>query len=220
MVIKSFKYFLLFSGLALVSCHDPEDALAKEIEKQDSVKKVLAAENNKFRKYDKYIDKPGVVGIYEVSEMLTLCRKDSAPADKMPQAFARTYRYLEEDMQYLGIKAEGAAGSIYYNNDPANFVFECVYPIASIPKKQPKNSQIVMLEASHMLVYNYYGDYSYLYRGYENIKKHLSENNLVQSGPMREFYITDPIKQKDTSRWLTRIMVPVTAKETVKKANP
>jgi effector-binding domain-containing protein len=210
---------LIVVSLAFASCNDPEVAIAREKEKQDSAKALVIADNNKFKQYDNYVDKPGIVGIYQVSEMLTLCRKDSAPADKMPEAFARTYEHLESDMQYLGIKAEGAAGSIYYNNDPENFVFECVYPIAEVPKKKPKNSQVVMLEASNMLIFNFYGDYRYLYRGYDKIKKHISENHLLQSGPLREFYITDPRKQKDTSRWLTRIMVPVTTKDQIKKPN-
>ena len=37
----------------------------------------------------------------------------------------------------------------------------------------------------------------------------LKKNNLVQNGPMREFYVTDAIKEKDSTRWLTRIMTPV-----------
>jgi len=213
MVIKISKYLLLLGTVYLIACSSPDDVAYIEKTKKDSVKAVTAQENNATKTYDQLVEKPGVVGVFDVPEMLTICRKDSAKAEDMASAFAKNYAMLEADLKYLGMKSDGAAGSIYYNNDPSNFIFECVYPISEIPKKKPKDSQIVALEASHMLIYNYFGDYRNLYKAYDEIKHHISENNLEQSGPLREFYITDPIKVKDTAKWMTRIMVPVMAKK-------
>lgn len=216
---KDLQKCLLALGLLAFnfSCSDPEVVQAKEEAKEearkDSVVKESAEISNVLKKYEQFSDAPGVVGIYEVQEMLTLCRKDSASSDKMAEAFARNYALLEADLKFLKIKSEGAPGSIYYNNDQNNLIFECVYPIMQMPDKKPKNSTIVALEASPMLIYNHYGPYSDLYRAYANIKAHLIRNLLVQAGPMREFYINDPTKIKDSTKWLTRIMVPVMKKK-------
>jgi effector-binding domain-containing protein len=68
-----------------------------------------------------------------------------------------------------------------------------------------------VLEASDMLVYNFYGAYQDLYTAYDKVRETLKAQQLSQSGPAREFYVTDPSREKDPKNWLTRIMVPVTA---------
>lgn len=211
-------FSIVSSALMLVNCSDPEAARLKEKQQKDSVAresvKIKGEQNKKSLKtFGQLTDQPGPIGIFAVPEMLTLCRKDSATSSKIAESFARNYGLLEQDLKYLGITAAGAAGSIYYNNDTTNFVFELVYPIANLPKKKPKHSQVVALEASPMVIYNYYGDYSELYKAYANIKDYLEENALKQSGPVREFYITNPSKVKEPSEWLTRIMVPVVNKK-------
>lgn len=209
------KYFLaLTTALTLFSCNDPEAAMEKEEIKKDSVVKEEAKkQKNVLKKYTQLTDEPGVIGIFEVPEMLSLCRKDSATASDMAKAFAKNYGLLEKDMAYLNLKSGGAAGSIYYNNDTTNFIFECVYPLTSFPEKKPKHSTVVVLEASPMLIYNHYGEYIDLHFAYDNIKNYVAENELEQAGPLREFYITNPEVVTDHSKWLTRIMVPVMNKK-------
>jgi effector-binding domain-containing protein len=213
-----FSCLVIFAASLLFNCSDPEAAMKKEEAAKDSVTKVAnkeKAEKNKkeLKDFTQLTDQPGPIGIFKVPEMLTLCRKDSAPSSKMAESFARNFTYLEKDLDYLDMTAAGAAGSIYYNNDTTNCVFEVVYPLSELPKKKPKKSVIVVLEAAPMVIYNHYGEYSELYQAYANIKSYLDENALEQSGPLREFYITDPVKIKDHSRWLTRIMVPVVNKK-------
>ncbi|MCE3228150.1 MAG: hypothetical protein K0S32_2701 [Bacteroidetes bacterium] len=227
---KNHILLLTFGFLTLVfsSCSDPEVVKEKEeiaqkerIEaRRDSFAKENVGIHVELKKREELTDAPGIIGVYEVGEMLTLCRKDSASADKMAEAFAKNYALLEEDLKYLGIKSEGAPGSLYYNNDQSNLVFECVYPImdSTLPKRKPKNSNIVALEACPMVVCNHYGPYSELYRAYADIKAYLVNKLLVQAGPMREFYINDPTKVQDPNKWLTRIMVPVIKRKMDKKS--
>src|SRR6185369_8453956 len=161
------------------------------------------------KKYKSFSEEEGFVGVYEVPEMLTLCVKDSANADDMARKYAQAFSTLENELKDLGMTSSGAPGAINYNNDPNNFIFECVFPIAKIPPSQPKKAQVVVLEASNMLIYNYYGPYAELYLAYAKIRAQMKKSKLTQAGPMREFYITDPTREKDAHKWLTRIMVPV-----------
>lgn len=206
---------LLFIPLVVVlfSCNNTETVAVKEKLQADSTVEAHITKNKELKKFTHFTNEPGITGLFEVPEMLTLCRKDSSASSKMPEAFARNFGLLEKDLADLKITSQGAAGSIYYNNDTSNLIFECVYPIADFPKGKPKKSTIVVLEASPMIIYNHYGEYSDLQIAYDNIKKHLQENKMVQSGPMREFYITNPIKVKEHEKWLTRIMVPVMNKK-------
>lgn len=208
------KYLLIAAfALSVFSCGTSEKEIEDKETKADSSLTQKTEGKVVLKKGSELSDLPGVAGIFEVPEMLTLCRKDSAASSQMPAALAKNYSLLEKDLKFLKIRSQGAAGSIYYNNDTANLIFECVYPIDSFPKKTPQQSTVVVLEAAPMLVYNHYGEYSDLHLANENMQKYIQENNLVQSGPIREFYITNPEVVKDHSKWLTRLMVPVMNKK-------
>jgi effector-binding domain-containing protein len=43
--------------------------------------------------------------------------------------------------------------------------------------------------------------------------EYMQENNLVSDGPVIEVYVTDPVSEPDTSKWLTQIIYPVKTAE-------
>lgn len=201
------KICLLFFIVAIAfSCSDSDNEKALQQLNADSVLKA----NQKNIDRAVLDSKPGVVGVIDVPEMLTISKIDSAPMRDVSFKVAKNYSVLEEEMNAVGAILDGMPGMITYNNDTTNFIFECVLPIKEMPKKEPKRCKIVVLEASNMLIYNYYGPYQKLYTAYNKIRDHIKENALEQSGPMREFYLSDPTLEKDPAKWQTRIMVPVT----------
>ena len=206
--MKKGKIFALLVStlLLLVSCNEEVKSTKEENNILVPVKKEIGYTISK----DSVVgNDEGFAGIFNVPEMLALCIKDSAPEKELAARYARAFTKLEMELMKSGVNAKGAPGSIAYNNNPMNFIFECIYPIERIPEKQPKECQLVVLEASTMYIYNYYGEYRYLYTAYEKIKEELEANKLEQAGPMREFYVTDPVKEKDSTQWLTRILVPI-----------
>lgn len=208
------KYLFLPALILLLhSCSNDEKAF-DEKKVLNSNKSLIASDTlgNTVRKDSDVSKEEGFAGIFEVPEMLALCVKDSAPEKDVAKKYAMAFTVLDRELKELGMRLDGAPGSIAYNNDPSNFVFECIYPIERIPAKQPKDCQVVVLEPSVMMVYNYYGPYEFLYKAYENIRLQLKKSKLEQVGPMREFYISDPTLIRDSTEWLTRIMVPVNKK--------
>jgi effector-binding domain-containing protein len=219
---KKFPYIslVILSSLAifLASCSNPEQTAAEEKKIEEAKRDSMKSEVPVPKKFQEFrYNQPGPIGVFAVPEMLTLCVRDSADAAHMAEAFARAYTILQNEMKSLDLKPDGAPGSLYYNNDPNNFIFECVYPIAKMPAKNPKKCKVVVLEASNMFIYHYYGPYADLYKAYDSIKEELKNIGLEQSGPMREFYMTADSAEKDPAKWLTRIMVPVMPKNPVSK---
>lgn len=197
--------FILSISSILFSCGNSVDSSEREKQINDSIEKIKKQQVD----FNSLENKEGVVGVFNVPEMLTICKLDSAPMKEVSFKVAKAYSVLEEEMNAIGAKINGVPGMITYNNDTSNFIFECVLPIKEMPKKQPKACKIVLLEASEMLVYNFYGHYQHLFSAYDKIRKYNDANNLKQSGPMREFYLSDPITDKDPAKWQTRILVPV-----------
>ncbi len=155
-----------------------------------------------------FSDVKGFAGVFDVPEMLALCKLDSAPVADVPAKIKSSFEILAADFKEIEAVADGPQGAIYYNNNPANFKFECLLLMKGMPAKTPKHSKIVVLEADRMLIYNHYGSYESSFKAYEAIQIYCKEHLLKPSGPMREFYPTS-VSEPDTAKWLTRIMVPV-----------
>lgn len=153
---------------------------------------------------------PGIIGVFDIPEILTLAILDSAKQEDIGFKIGKAYSAIESDINNLGLSTDGLPpGAIYYSNNPENFVFECVVPINRIPKEQPKNSTIVVLEATRAVVFNYYGPYDKMFNAYAELKNYLEKNKLEQTGAAREFYISDATVEKDPNKWLSKIYIPV-----------
>lgn len=203
-----FIKFILFAAVTAItfSCGSSDSEAEVKQPNTDSISKT----NQELIKLATIDSKPGVVGVFDIPEMLTICKMDSAPMKDVSFKVAKAYSVLEEEMNAIKAEIDGMPGMLTYNNDTTNFIFECVLPIKALPKQEPKTTKIVVLEACPMLIYNFYGPYKQLFTAYNAIRKYLADNKLTQNGPMREFYLSDPTVEKDPAKWQTRIMVPVT----------
>jgi len=206
------KTFIYFIGLIVLSaCNSSTDnEKNNNVSNADSIVKIVV--QKKYSYNFNYGDKPGVAGIYEVPEMLSLCILDSARLKDMPKKVERAYHVLQDELAFLKIDTFLVAGQIIYSNDTSNFKFECFQLLDKMPTVQPQQTKIVMLEAEKMLVYNYFGSYQQLPSAYLNMLNHLKTNQLKQAGPFREYYVTDPTSEPDSKKWLTVIMLPVREK--------
>ncbi len=200
------KYFLIsLSALAIYACGNKTETAA--VETKTTNDSVMATP---VEKPLKSIEPEGVLGVIEVPEILTLAVTDSAKQEDIGFLMGKAYNLIESDMRELGLHTNDMpAGALYYNNDPKNFIFECVVPIDKMPAKQPKHSNIVVLEATKAVVYNYYGPYDKMFNAYGILQTYLKDNKLEQSGVSREFYLSDPTVEKDPNNWLSKIYIPV-----------
>jgi len=66
--------------------------------------------------------------------------------------------------------------------------------------------QVMNLPGSKAVYVNYYGAYDKTAEAYASIDKYLATNGLKQKAPVIEQYITDPKIEKDTAKWLTKII--------------
>jgi len=158
-------------------------------------------------------DREGIIGVADIPEMLCLSIMDTATFEQLPEKVSAAYELLQQQADSIGAETNAVPGYLSYNNNTKNVKFECVLPIRAFPKKQPRKAKIVVLEADKMVVCNYYGTYRNLFTAYGQINQYIQKNRLQQTGPMREFYMSDPATQTDQSKWLTRIFVPVTKSE-------
>jgi effector-binding domain-containing protein len=71
------------------------------------------------------------------------------------------------------------------------------------------NNPIVLstnIPASKAVFVDYHGAYDKIADAYNSIRQYLSENKLKEKIPSIEQYITGPVNEKDSSKWLTKIV--------------
>jgi effector-binding domain-containing protein len=190
----------LFSFLALLCfsfCGDKNPIPEKE-----------SAQNDKLNSNSSPADN-GIQGIVTVPEMLCLSIKDTATSETISEEMDGDYKALEEDILSLNLSNPGNPGLLLYNDHPKNYIFRCVIPVQQMPAAKPSRSELFILEGTRAVVYNHYGPYQNIPLAYKELKTYITEQKLQQTGPAREFYITDPYLEKDTSKWLSKIYIPV-----------
>lgn len=82
--------------------------------------------------------------------------------------------------------------------------------MAALPVKGDANTKVEGFEthvipASKMLKVEYYGDYNKNMPAHEAIDAYIKEKGLTHYGNVIEEYVTDPMVEKDTTKWLTNI---------------
>ena len=90
--------------------------------------------------------------------------------------------------------------------DPANF--SVCLPVAKFFKP---SAEIVCgkIDSGKAVVVKYYGAYEKTYPVYMAMDAYMKSKQLNPIGAPREVYVTDPMMEKDTAKWLTEIIFPV-----------
>ncbi|MBK7967170.1 MAG: hypothetical protein IPK10_19115 [Bacteroidetes bacterium] len=71
------------------------------------------------------------------------------------------------------------------------------------------NIQSGKYAGGNMLVVSYYGSYEGSGAGHNAANEYAKANNLEVIGAPWEKYVTDPMTEKDSTKWLTEICYPV-----------
>jgi hypothetical protein len=156
----------------------------------------------------------GIRGIVVVPEFWSILLSDSASAPDVQRKYAENIVTVMEEYYRIEPEGKGISGSLIHTNDPKNFRFDIFAVLKQKPPDtiKPLRGKLIQIKSDTVILCNHYGTYQNLFRSYQAIRSYMKENNLIQKGVMREIYITDPTQNKDTSRWLTQIMVPVKTK--------
>jgi effector-binding domain-containing protein len=119
------------------------------------------------------------------------------------------YAQLQNEIHMQQAEMTGPPFTINYS---ANGEVYDMMAAMSTNKLLNANSPIVSAELNpgKWLVVKYFGNYESMSPVYQKGFEFLAQNNLKPSGAPMEFYITDPMIEKDSKKWLTEIVFPYT----------
>ncbi|HMU45658.1 MAG TPA: GyrI-like domain-containing protein [Chitinophagaceae bacterium] len=114
---------------------------------------------------------------------------------------------LYEETNRLQISA-GTPSGLYYSWDEKNQQTDMAtaLPVPSRTSIDNAIINIISIPASKAVVANYYGSYDHIKDAYNSLDKYFKENDLKRKMPVIEQYVSGPQSEKDTSKWLTKIV--------------
>lgn len=86
--------------------------------------------------------------------------------------------------------------------------FLCAIPVADSVQVEDE-IQLGKLPEGKNLVLNYTGNYNNMAGAYKAMEQYIVEQKIILTGPAREVYVTDPMLEKDTTKWLTEMVFPI-----------
>lgn len=126
---------------------------------------------------------------------------------------SRITDYYRKNMETLGKRAQelnlqpGVPCSLFFSWDLKTKETDMASAIP-VPEgtKAAGGFEIITLPAARAAYADYYGPYSKIDNAHVAVRNFIKDKNMKIVPPAIEMYITDPQKEKDSSKWLTKVI--------------
>lgn len=177
-----------------------ERMMGPDFEKGLSKLKLVAEERTNWPKIEEIV----------MQEQIAALIRDSAGPATYTSVMGNGYGEIMSFLQANKLEAKGSPFAIYITWDSITMNASFDLGIA-IDKIVPGKGRIRVetLPAQKAVMAAYFGSYENTAATYYILDKYCKEGELECVGGPWEIYITDPMIEKDTSKWETRIVFPI-----------
>lgn len=110
------------------------------------------------------------------------------------------------------LEPTGNPCGLFFMWDEANQNVDLAYAVPVKTKATVDGFSTIEVPAGKLLVIDYYGPYNGTGNAHYAMDDYVKEHNLTPGVPVWEQYITDPMNEPDTMKWLTKVYYPVSKK--------
>ncbi len=115
---------------------------------------------------------------------------------------------LSKEINRQKAEVTGYPFAIYHSFSKDYISCEAALPVKEIERNQ-KNYDFHELSGGKAVRVEYKGRYEGLRKVYPAIDQYIAKNNLKKTGEAMEIYVTDPMQEKDPSKWITYVQYAV-----------
>lgn len=131
-------------------------------------------------------------------------KKEKLGFDKVSAFFAENYPKIGQDLGNAKIQPVGQPKAIYFTFDEKTMMTD-VAAVMEVPNSSKLgNWEKFETPAAKVLMIDYYGAYDKSMQAHITMADYMEKRGLKQSFVLEE-YVTDPMTEKDPSKWLTKI---------------
>ncbi|MES2560227.1 MAG: SRPBCC family protein [Bacteroidota bacterium] len=135
-------------------------------------------------------------------------RETIKPAEVNGNTFGKWFGQITQVLQKQKLTPAGAPRTLYYEYGPKKVEAEAAIPVATLGSDEG-NVKFHETAQARVLVIKYYGDYSKTEPVYMAAYDYIKAKGKSSNGAPMEIYITDPMMEKDTAKWLTELVFPL-----------
>ncbi len=134
-----------------------------------------------------------------------LVSHDTLKMSQIAAYFTQHLGAIAAALSKAGGQPAGAACGLYYtwNVQDSTSDMAVGFPVAS-PVSVP-GTELISLKASKSLFIDYYGPYDQMGNAHHAMEDYIKATGVTVKEPVIEEYVTDPQKETDSSKWLTKI---------------
>ena len=136
-------------------------------------------------------------------------QRATVPFDSMQTFFATWFPALMGDVMADGLTPTGSPSAVYWDWDEETRMADMAAAIpVTIPDDYDAGSSphlVIDLAPQTVTRFDHYGSYESMMESHQRIMDFMDANGLLIGDLVIEEYITDPMSEPDTSKWLTRI---------------
>ncbi|MEQ1744814.1 MAG: SRPBCC family protein [Saprospiraceae bacterium] len=188
-----------WNGLAMFT--DMDAGVGKDYEKGlGNLKKVCEAiAHKKYRGYE--------VAVEEIPQRFYVGVRKTVAFQDMHAFFETTFGKAMEAVQKNGATLSGAPAGLFwkYDEQAGSADMAAAMPVAA-DGKFGGGMSVFPIGGTKALVISYYGPYEKTGDAHYAMDEYMAEKKLQNVPPVIEEYVTDPGKEPDTSKWLTRVV--------------
>ena len=133
---------------------------------------------------------------------------DSASISTIGNKLGAGFGRIMEAIGKQGLEAAGAPFGIYYTESTTKWEMDICIPVNKAGKADG-DVKPGLYKGGNMVVASFYGPYEQTPAGHEAAGAFIKANGKKIMGAPWECYVTDPMMEKDTAKWLTEICYPV-----------
>lgn len=131
--------------------------------------------------------------------------REVVPFTQIADFFTRSFPKIGKVLKENKVKMNGAPLGLYFSYDEQKQITDMAAAVQVSKKVESGEIKMFSMPAGKSYVIDYYGPYAQSAAAYKALDLYFHENNLKRKAPVIEEYITDPLMEPDSSKWLTKI---------------
>lgn len=141
-------------------------------------------------------------------QVYCITEHSSVDPGEIGKKLGAAYGEISDMMKKNKEEMAGHPFAIYNNYSPQGVDMQACIPVAKTGKI---SGRVTAMEtkAGRAIKMDYWGNYNKMNAAHNAMQDYISQKHLTRNGAPWEVYVTDPMNEKDTAKWLTQIYYPV-----------
>lgn len=137
-----------------------------------------------------------------------ISKKEILKFDKMEAFFAKNFYTIAQLIGEKGIEMDGYPTGFYWSWDMEKMTSETAVamPVKNVTESPASEFELITLPQNKALKIKYLGSYEKIGDAHLAMDAYMKDHGLKQLVPVMEVYVTDPMAEPDTTKWITKVI--------------